>query len=196
MKYLGITFDSKLIFREHINYMANKCTKIIFALSKLAKLNWGLKHAALKTIYTGGILPLLLYGAPFWRKAIDKASYKSKSVRLQRLINIKIVIAYSTVSNDALCILTGLTPIAIKIKETSKFYQLTKGNRREEVMVDRDMGVKYWHYPADAITFLTESNKAAGLIQIFTDGSKLEQGVGAGVTIFRSGNHFKIYNTD
>jgi cbb3-type cytochrome oxidase subunit 1 len=60
--------------------MAEKCTKLIFALSKSAKLDWGLGHAALKTIYTGGILPLLLYGAPVWRKAIDKVSYKSKLV--------------------------------------------------------------------------------------------------------------------
>jgi hypothetical protein len=40
--------------------MAEKCTKLIFALSKLANLNWGLKHAALKTIYTGVILPHLI----------------------------------------------------------------------------------------------------------------------------------------
>jgi hypothetical protein len=139
MKCLCIIFDSKLTFREHINYVAEKYTKLIFALSKSAKLNWGLIHAALKTIYTGGILPLLLYGALVWRKAIDKASYKSKLVRVQRLINIKIAKAYRTVSNYTLCILTGLTPIAIKIQETSEFYQLTKGNRREEILVDHDM---------------------------------------------------------
>jgi hypothetical protein len=67
LKYFGIIFGSKLTFREHINYMVEKCTKLIFVLSKSAKLNWGLKHAALKTIYTGGILPLLLYGAPVWK---------------------------------------------------------------------------------------------------------------------------------
>jgi len=82
--------------------MAEKCTKLIFALSNSAKLNWGLKHAALKTIYTGGILPLLLYGAPVWIKATEKGSYKSKLVRVQRLINIKIAKAYRMVSNEAL----------------------------------------------------------------------------------------------
>jgi len=56
--------------------------KLIFALSKSAKLNWGLKHAALKTIYTVAILPLLLYGAPVWKNAIDKASYKLKVIRV------------------------------------------------------------------------------------------------------------------
>jgi hypothetical protein len=58
-----------------------------------------------------------------------------------------------------------------KIQETSKFYQLTKGNRREEVLVGRDMRVTYWHHPADTIIFLTESNETAGLIRIFTDGA-------------------------
>jgi hypothetical protein len=41
MKYFGIIFDSKLTFREHINYMAEKCTKLIFSLSKTATLNRG-----------------------------------------------------------------------------------------------------------------------------------------------------------
>ena len=44
LKYLGMIFDSSnLTFREHIKYMAEKCTKFIFALSKSAKLNWGVK---------------------------------------------------------------------------------------------------------------------------------------------------------
>ena len=110
MKYLGIIFDHKLTFREHIKYMAEMCTKLIFSLSKSAKLNWGLQHAALKTIYTGAILPLLLYGTPVWTKAIEIESNKLKLKRIQRLINIKITKAYRTVSNEALCALTGLTP--------------------------------------------------------------------------------------
>jgi len=64
LKYLGIIIDSKLTFREHINYITKECSKLIFALSKSAKINLGLSHDALKSIYTGAILPLLLYGAP------------------------------------------------------------------------------------------------------------------------------------
>jgi hypothetical protein len=139
LKYLGIIFDSKLTFREHINYLAEKCTKLIFALSKSAKIKWELKHAALKTIYTGGELPLLLYGAPVWKKAIYKVSYKLKLIREQRLINIKIAKAYRTMSNEALCILMGLTPIAIKIEEAIQFYEITRGSTKEEALVHRDM---------------------------------------------------------
>ena len=100
--------------------MSEKCTKLIFALSKSAKLNWGLQHAALKAIYTGAISPLLLYWAPIWHKAIDTASNKLKLIRVHRLINIKIAKAYRTVSNEALSAVTGLTPITIKIQEASQ----------------------------------------------------------------------------
>ena len=47
---------------------------------------------------------------------MELESYKTKLIRVQRLINIKIAKAYRTVSTEALCILTGMTPIAIKIE--------------------------------------------------------------------------------
>ena len=78
IKYLGIIFDSKLLFREHINYMEEKCVKLIFAPSRLAKVTWGLGHEALKTIYTGGILPLMLYGAPVCKNVLNSSCYKAK----------------------------------------------------------------------------------------------------------------------
>jgi len=34
LKYVGIIFDSKLTFRDHIITMPDKCSKLIFALSK------------------------------------------------------------------------------------------------------------------------------------------------------------------
>ena len=52
-------------------------------------------------------------------------------------------------SIEALCILTGLTPIAIKIEEAIQFYELTRDNTKEEALVDGDMGFKYWHHPAE-----------------------------------------------
>ena len=187
LKYLGIIFDSKLTFRDHIITMTDKCSKLIFALSKSAKLNWGLNYAALEAIYTGGILPLLLYGAPVWINAINKASYKLKITRVQRLINIRLARAYRTVSNEALCILTGLTPIDIKIEEAAQLYQLTRGSRKEEAMFDQDMGVKHWLHPAVKVTILQDNNEDNSTTQIFTDGSKSEQGVGAGIAVYRSG---------
>jgi hypothetical protein len=59
IKYLGIIIDDKFKFRQHLSYAADKCAKLIHSLSRSAKLSWGLKHEAPKTIYNGAILPLL-----------------------------------------------------------------------------------------------------------------------------------------
>jgi len=77
----------------------------------------GLKHETLDTIYKGAILPLMLYGAPVWIGAMGKKCNKILYSRVQWLMNIKIAKAYRTTSNEALCILTGTTPIEIKAQE-------------------------------------------------------------------------------
>jgi len=137
MKYLGIIIDNKLTFREQITHVTEKCRKI-FALSKSEKPNGGLSHKSLKTLYTGGIQPLLLYGAPVWAEILEKTSHRKKLTRVQRLINIQIAKAYRTVSNDALCIITGLTPIHIKIKETAELYKIVRGTRHKNSLIDHD----------------------------------------------------------
>jgi len=91
-------------------------------------------------------------------------------------------------SKEVHCILTGLTPIAIKIEKAYQFYHLTKGSSEVEALVD-GMEVRYWHHPAETINFLTENKEETNTIHVFTDGSKSEQGVGTGVAIFRSGKH-------
>ena len=99
---------------------------------------------------------------------------------MQRLINIKIAKAYRTVSNEALCILTGMTRITIKI-EAAQIYQLTKGNTKgEEVQVETHMEVKHWQHPAETVARILEDTDERSPIQIFTDGSKTHKGVRGG----------------
>ena len=132
LKYLGIIMDYKLTFRDHINYVTDKCTRLVFALAKSAKINWGLGRKALKTIYVEGILSLLIYGAPVWIRAMEKVKYKNKVTRGQRLINIKMAKAYRTVSNEALCVVTGMTPLHVKIEEAARLYQYTGGSIKDK----------------------------------------------------------------
>jgi hypothetical protein len=126
IKYLRIIIDSKLNFREHLIYTSTKCSKLIHALSKSAKLSWGLKHEALNTIYKGAILPLMLCGVPVLIGAMAKKCNKILYTRVQRLINIKIAKAYRTTSGETLSVLTGITPIEIKVAETDRLYHITR----------------------------------------------------------------------
>jgi hypothetical protein len=107
MKYFGIILDHKFRFQEHVTHAAERCAKLIYNLLKMAKLTWGIKHAAIATIYKGAILPLLTYGAPVWIEAMKYEHNRQKYIRVQRLINIRMAKAYRITSSEALCMLTG-----------------------------------------------------------------------------------------
>ena len=55
-------------------------------------------------------------------------------------------------------------------------------------MIDHDTRVQRWLHPAETTSILTDNNDTSP-IQIFTDGSKTEQGVGVGIALFRSAIH-------
>jgi len=58
-------------------------------------------------------------------------------------------------------------------------------------MFDQDMGVKHWLHPAVKLTILQDNDEDNSRTQIFTNDSKSEQGVGAGIAVYRSGTHTK-----
>jgi len=139
----------------------------------------------LKTIYTGGILPLIFYATPVWRSVLDNTCYKPKIIRIQRLINIRIAKTYHTASNEALNVIMGIIPINIKIEETAKYYEYIKGNGK---LIDREMEVKHWSHPAYSVKIIEGQEDSKHTINVFTDGSKSEHGVGSGVAIFTDSN--------
>ena len=116
---------------------------------------------------------------------MNKKCYRGKIIRIQRFINIKIAKAYRTVSNEALCVITGLIPINIKIDKTVMYYEYVKGNGN---LFDREMQVKYWNHPAKVVEITAAQEESNHTIQVYTDGSNSEKGVGSGIAIFTNRN--------
>jgi len=142
-----------------------------------------LLHGAFKTIYTGGILTLLLYGVPVWKSVLSRFCYKAKLIRIQKLINLRITKAYLTVSNEAVCVINGIIPINIETEEIGKFYEITKGI---ETQYDREL--ENWNHPATHVKIIEGYQDNSHPIQAYTDGSKNDVGVGARIAIFLDNN--------
>ena len=123
INYLGITIDRRFNFNQHIDQITGKSIKIVHALSKSAKINWGLRHNVLRIIYNEAILPILSYGALAWIECLKKKHNAIKLKRVQRKTNINIGRAYLTTSYEALGVLTGLTPISIELESQARIYQ-------------------------------------------------------------------------
>jgi hypothetical protein len=86
IKNLRIILDHKFSFKNHLTYAAERCTKLIHNLSNSARMSWGIKNEAMKTIYKGAILPLLLYAAPVGIDAMKYQNSRQKYTRVQHLI--------------------------------------------------------------------------------------------------------------
>ena len=99
-------------------------------------------------------------------------------------MNISMAKAFRTTSSEALCIVTGMTPIIIKTKQAVKHYNIRKRKESQTQLIDREVELKNWPHPADVVKIIEDNGHKEQTIQIYTDGSKKEHGVGSGVTIF------------
>jgi hypothetical protein len=72
------------------------------------------------------------------------------------------------------------TPVVIKAEEAAKLYNTMRNSHAHEI--DHEVQLKDWLHPADSVRITEQNDEHA--TQIFTDSSKSEHGVGAGVAIF------------
>ena len=109
---------------------------------------------------------------------------------MQRLINIKIARAYRTTSNEALCVLTGMTPIHIGLESQTIIYYNTRGNEKSE-QYDAPEHYSPWNHPADALEMKGKRKGQEYMVEVYTDGSIISGGVGSGIAIFEN-NHLPL----
>jgi ribonuclease HI len=84
-----------------------------------------------------------------------------------------------------LCILAGTTPIILRTEEAVRQYNLSKRKGDSTTLVDLEVEPKNWSHPADIASVNEVTDYDDKNVKLFTDRSKSEQDVGAGVAIFR-----------
>jgi hypothetical protein len=87
-------------------------------------------------------------------------------------MNIIIAKACITVSNGALCVITGLIPIHTEIEETAKYYEIIKGQGNQ---LDHETEIQRWAHPAHVVEITDGQEDSRHNIRVYTDGSKSEQ---------------------
>jgi len=87
-------------------------------------------------------------------------------------------------SSEALCILTGMTPIIIILAEVVKHCNVKEKMVSGSFELYSDVELKSWSHPADVVTIKEVAGNEEAWVQAYTDGSKLDQGVGSGAAVF------------
>lgn len=206
-KYLGVVLDDKLSWKQHFDYLQNKTMKIYYRLARMAKNTWGIPWEACTEIYEGAIEPMLLYGCQTWLPALDKQWQLGRLQGIQRLFLLRIIKSYRTVSFDAACIMANIMPIDLKAKyvaavsevKAKGLLQISPRNRPIKIQ----KAAPRLKHPAKkripnckfSFTRHNRNSSARHACEIYTDGSKMETGVGAAFVVYHHGTevHSGLY---
>lgn len=120
VKYLGLTLDSKLLWKQHAENVVNKATRALMICRNLAGKSWGCKPDILTWMYTMIVRPSITYGAIAWGKRTQLKTAKKSLSKLQRLACVCITGAMRTCPTAAIEIILGLTPLHLVIERIAK----------------------------------------------------------------------------
>jgi len=108
MKWLGITFDSKLLFNEHVKMATNKAENIAKGLTMLGNTVRGLHQHLLRTIYSACVQSIMMYTSPVWWDG--KKKHASKLTQVQNTCLCHICAAFRTTPIHALELIDSAIP--------------------------------------------------------------------------------------
>jgi hypothetical protein len=128
-KYLGVTLDPKLTYKQHIQTKGESTVRTFFQVRQAMAGNWGLSPKIMKWLYITVIRPRITYAAIIWWERSTLTHTKAALQKIQRLATISITGAMKTTPNIALDSISGLTPLFIHIcAEAMKSYIRMKSN--------------------------------------------------------------------
>lgn len=108
MKYLGLVLDSRWKFNSHFQRLAPKLMGVAAALGGLIP-NLRGANAGCRRLYMGVVRSMALYGAPVWAEALNRQNVALLR-KPQRVMTIRLIRGYRTISFEAACVLAGSPP--------------------------------------------------------------------------------------
>ena len=82
-KFLGMIFDSRLYWHEHIKYLRNKCLKSLTIIKCLSRMKWGADRQSLLRLYRATTRAQLDYGCQIYASAPERHLKKLDAVHHQ-----------------------------------------------------------------------------------------------------------------
>ena len=116
LKYLGVTFDKHLKYKDHIDNLHKKAVKSLYALKLVSgKKRWGPNTATKKTIYNNLILSKMTYGEEVYYRAGKNTLEKLDRIQSTAIRCIS-QIHNKKAGNLAQNVLTQIPPLEIRRK--------------------------------------------------------------------------------
>ena len=109
VRWLGVYFDRRLLFNEHVNTLASRAEAVVGRMAMLANTVRGLSQIHLRHLYRACIIPVMTYASPVWWTG-KKLHYMALE-RVQRRALRLICAAFRTTPITALEIEASIPPV-------------------------------------------------------------------------------------
>lgn len=197
-KFLGLTHSYTLNWHQHINELTTKVIGMGTRLGRVTANSWGVPSATLTIWYRTVVEKVITYAAGIW--AMDLSNHlQMKILSLQRPYLLRITRAYRTAPTAALCTLANLTPLHLTLQREAI---IQRGTRLQQQITIGELSItpseidqkhnlltihpSKYHIPRIGIQPIEPDKYASDVIHIYTDGSKMDSGVGAAYAVYKN----------
>lgn len=202
--FLGVILDSKLTWKDNMENRVKKATNALYVCKKSFGKRWGLKPKLIHWIYTAVARPILTYGCVVWWTCLRKSTYLGKFEKVQRLSCLYVTGARRSTPTRAMETMLNLIRLDIYCQgsaaksalrlNSSGLWKGRPYGHGDILNLFQVSSTQTTDYQIASLNFNrifkinipTRTEWEEGYLQdsteaIYTDGSKMECGVGAGV---------------
>lgn len=129
LKYLGVMIDTRLSFRDHLEYVRDKASRTCLALSRIMPNTRGPKYLQ-RRLLSSVVRNVILYASPIWSGALRFSSYVRMISPTYRLAALRVCSAFRTVSDEAAFVIAGMMPIDLEASTEPKGVCVAKWQSR------------------------------------------------------------------
>jgi hypothetical protein len=217
VKYLGVTLDSKLNWKENLQEIIRKRHTTFAVFRRTCGRKWGLRPSMAHWLYTRAIRASILYGALVWWPKVIQKSTKIQLGRIQKMACLAITGAMKMTPTAAMELLLHLTPLDLLIMAEARMalcrlHILTQPdvpntsagllsiweNVREPILdmrSDHTIPIfnfsKYFDVVIDAEYWGNKDPSFPEDVQVwYTDGSRTDSGTGSGIQGIRPNRRY------
>ena len=120
LRWLGIFFDSKLTYKDHVKIMANRVTSVANGIKVLANTVRGLSQKHIRILFKTCVVPILTYASPVWFRLDRSQIGLVGSLEVVQNISLRqIAGAFRTTPIDALRVLSHQPPMFNTLQKLS-----------------------------------------------------------------------------
>ena len=125
--FLGVTLDTRITWKTHLEAVAARSLKKLGLLKKLAGTTWGADTNILQRIYTGAVHPIMEYATTSWATAPN--ANKSKRDKVQNIALRATVGAMKTTPIKEMEMRADLEPLELRRRRRSGNYLVIRSTK-------------------------------------------------------------------